>query len=171
MKWKYGKTILPILISIIAMLCSGCTVKEKNTAGEFTKAEIQYVVDGDTLVVAIQDREETIRMIGVNTPESVHPEKEQNTEEGKRASEYTKSRLTEGMEVYLEYDKERTDIYGRTLAYVWLTNDCDTTDYEDFKKYNYGAELLQNTYCEAVYYEPNGKYRRWYEKLMKDKEK
>ena len=132
----------------------------------FVKASILYVVDGDTIVVMNEDREEVkVRMIGVNTPESVHSDASKNTKEGKIASDYTKSVLKEGMIVYLEYDKDKQDQYGRDLAYVWLKDDVDTSSYEDFCKYNYGAILLQNTYCEAVYYEPNGQYKVWYEQL------
>lgn len=126
---------------------------------------MERVVDGDTVVVRRKDGESVkIRMIGVNTPESVSPDKAKNTAEGEAASQFTKSRLLKGEKVYLEYDKERTDKYGRTLAYIWL-RDCDRHSYKDFLKYNYGAVLLQGTYCEAIYYAPNGKYRTWYEGL------
>jgi micrococcal nuclease len=53
-------------------------------------------------------------MIGVNTPESVHPDESKNTEFGKIASDYTKSQL-EGEEVRLELDAQERDQYGRLL--------------------------------------------------------
>lgn len=52
-------------------------------------------------------------------PESVSEEAEKNTPEGEVASEYMKN-LLEGGSVYLEYDSELTDTYGRTLCYVYL---------------------------------------------------
>lgn len=133
----------------------------------FEKATVAYAVDGDTIVVNTAKGEKKVRMIGVNTPESVHADESLNTDEGSAASSYTKSQLKTGTIVYLQYDKDLEDQYGRTLAYVWLTDDCNPSSYEDFCKYNYGAILLQNTYCEAVYYAPNGIYRAWYEKLDK----
>ena len=133
----------------------------------FHKASILETIDGDTILVMDSNTKKQlkVRLIGVNTPESVHSDEEKNCEEGKIASLYTKASLKTGMTVYLEYDVETDDQYGRTLAYVWLTDECNPSSYEDFCNFNYGALLLQNTYCEAVYYEPNGKYKEWYEKL------
>ena len=59
------------------------------------------------------------RLIGVDTPETVLPQKPVEYY-GKEASAFTK-RLAEGQEVRLEYDQQRRDHYGRTLAYVWLS--------------------------------------------------
>lgn len=142
----------------------------ENTPESLINATILRVVDGDTVIVIRDNEEVKVRMIGVNTPESVHSDASKNTEEGKIASKYTKSMLKEGMTVYLEYDMQAKDDYGRDLAYIWLSSDIDTSSYEDFCKYNYGAILLQNTYCEAVYYKPNGKYKAWYEQLDKTNE-
>lgn len=73
------------------------------------------VVDGDTIVL---DGKEKVRLIGVDTPETVHPSKPVEYF-GKEASAFTK-RVVEGKRVRLEYDWERIDKYGRTLAYVYL---------------------------------------------------
>lgn len=85
--------------------------------------EVIRVVDGDTLHVRIDGRDETVRLIGINTPETV---KEGSPIEcyGPEASDYAKQALT-GRTVTLEYDESqgRTDQYGRTLAYVWLEGD------------------------------------------------
>lgn len=125
---------------------------------------IVYVIDGDTVIVNQNGKDIRVRLIGVNTPESVS-RTEENTEEGYIASEFTKGYLQEGQTVWLEYDIQRTDKYGRTLVYIWLTDQVDCSSYDDFCTYNYGAILLQNTYCEAKAYLPNIKYREWYERL------
>ena len=138
------------------------------TTTNFVKATILNVVDGDTVIVVASKDELKVRMIGINTPESVHSDISKNTPEGIIASNYTKNALKEGMTIYLEYDVNDTDQYGRTLAYIWLSNNVDTSSFEDFCKYNYGAILLQNTYCEAKYYAPNDKYKDWYELLDKE---
>jgi micrococcal nuclease len=82
--------------------------------------EVIRVVDGDTLHVRVGGEDVTVRMIGINTPETV---KEDSPVEcyGPEASDYAKKALT-GRTVTLEYDDSqgRTDQYGRTLAYVWL---------------------------------------------------
>jgi micrococcal nuclease len=74
-----------------------------------------WVSDGDTIVL---DGKEKVRLIGVDTPEMVDPRKEIQYF-GKEASAFTGS-LVAGKRVRLEYDQERIDRYGRTLASVYL---------------------------------------------------
>lgn len=138
--------------------------QEDKSAG-FQAATIRRVVDGDTVDVLINGVNTRIRMIGVDTPESVHPDDSRNTAEGWEASNFTKSALPSGTTVFLEYDQDLYDTYGRTLAYIWLSDDVDPSNYSDFLKYNFEAILLQNTYCEPVYYAPNGKYKEWLESV------
>ena len=83
----------------------------------FEVATVIRVVDGDTLKVLLNDVTETVRLLGVDTPESVHPTKP--VEEGSlEASAFTKQ-LT-GKQILLTYDKNKTDFFGRILAYVWI---------------------------------------------------
>ena len=77
--------------------------------------EVVRVVDGDTLLL---DGNERVRLIGVNTPESVDPRRAVESF-GKEASAFTR-RLAEGRRVRLQFDHERRDRYGRILAYVYL---------------------------------------------------
>jgi micrococcal nuclease len=72
-------------------------------------------VDGDTLEL---DGGERVRLIGVDTPETVDPRRPVQYF-GKEASAFTR-RLAQGRSVRLEYDQETRDRYGRTLAYVYL---------------------------------------------------
>ena len=73
------------------------------------------VVDGDTIILSNGER---VRLIGVDTPETKHPNKPVEYF-GKEASAFTK-RMVEGQEVRLEYDQQQRDKYGRLLAYVYL---------------------------------------------------
>ncbi|MDI3517663.1 MAG: hypothetical protein PWP37_1575 [Thermotogota bacterium] len=86
------------------------------------KATVQYVVDGDTIEVELGNTHERVRLIGVDTPETVHPEKPVEYF-GEEASKFTSSLLKKGSEVLLTFDFERRDNYGRLLAYVWLNVD------------------------------------------------
>lgn len=131
----------------------------------FTEATIAKVVDGDTVKVMLDGQKITVRIIGINTPESVAEDESRNTEEGRKASEYVKELLPAGTTVYLEYDLDDEDQYGRTLAYIWLRGDADTDDFDDFCRYNVGALIMQNTYCETVYYKPNKKYLDWLRRI------
>jgi endonuclease YncB( thermonuclease family) len=64
------------------------------------------------------DGNERVRLIGVDTPETVHPNKPVERF-GKEASAFT-TKLVQGKRVRMEYDWQRTDKYGRTLGYVYL---------------------------------------------------
>jgi micrococcal nuclease len=77
------------------------------------------VVDGDTIVVAPSDGPtEIVRILGVDTPETVHPTKGVECF-GPEASAFTKAHLT-GAVVRLESDTVARDVYGRRLAYVYV---------------------------------------------------
>ncbi len=76
---------------------------------------VERVVDGGAIIVRDIGR---VRLIGVDTPETVHPGRPVEFF-GKEASTFTR-RLIDGKRVRLEYDQQRTDRYRRTLAYVHL---------------------------------------------------
>lgn len=76
------------------------------------------MVDGDTAHVLFRGRDVTIRFIGVDTPETVAPGQPVGCY-GAEASQFTADRLT-GTSVRLEFDVDRIDLYGRTLAYLWM---------------------------------------------------
>jgi micrococcal nuclease len=82
--------------------------------------KVVRVVDGDTIKVRIAGRTETIRLIGVDTPETVDPRKPVQYF-GEEASEFTKE-LALGEQVWLEPDPQCTnrDKYHRLLRYVYL---------------------------------------------------
>jgi micrococcal nuclease len=79
---------------------------------------VSRVVDGDTIEVELEGREEDVRYIGVDTPETVKPD---TTVEcfGPQASNFN-HRLVEGREVRLVFGAERRDVYGRLLAYAYI---------------------------------------------------
>ncbi|MCR5836495.1 MAG: thermonuclease family protein [Lachnospiraceae bacterium] len=132
---------------------------------DFVPAKVVNVVDGDTIDVLIDDEKVRVRFIGVDTPESVNPDESKNCKEGKAASDYTSSFFENNPYVFLEYDRDVLDPYDRTLAYVWTSKAVDTSDYNDFLKYNYNALLLENTYCDTMCIEPNDKYAKWFESI------
>jgi micrococcal nuclease len=80
-------------------------------------------VDGDTILVRAEGKVWDIRLLGIDTPETVDPRKPVQCF-GPEASHFTK-RLVTGRTVVLRYDQERHDRYGRLLAYVYLTSGRD----------------------------------------------
>jgi micrococcal nuclease len=116
---------------------------------------VTKIVDGDTFWV--DDGSEKglkIRLIGVNTPETVHPSKSVEFY-GKEASEYV-NRILSGEKVRLEYDVDRNDQYGRTLAYVFLSNGTFLN-----------ADLVKNGYAQVMTIPPNVKYAERFLELQR----
>jgi len=91
------------------------------TPGATFEASVTRVVDGDTVHVRIGDRAETVRYIGMDTPETVKPDTPVQCF-GKAASAANR-RLVDGQRVRLRIDAEPRDRYGRLLAYVYRLRD------------------------------------------------
>ena len=128
------------------------------------KAKIERVVDGDTAIVSFvfddgsKYTKERVRFIGVNTPETVHPNKPVEYY-GKEASNFTKKELTDKT-VWLQTDVEVKDRYGRMLAYVWMSEPTkDDLDNEDAIRENmFNAKLLLDGYAQLMTVQPNSRY-------------
>lgn len=89
--------------------------KRKETA---PNATVTRVIDGDTLEISMNGQTETIRLLLVDTPETVHPQKPVEPF-GPEASQYVKDTL-QGKEVRIKVGLEERDNYGRLLAYVFI---------------------------------------------------
>ena len=137
------------IVIVLAISVGSLYLQRQKTEKEYVIAEIVYVIDGDTIIASWNGKEHKVRMIGIDAPESVSATEEENTVYGELASEYTKANLQQGMKIYLTFDQERTDIYGRTLAYIWLD--------KDFENMNnlYQNQMVSAGYAIAVKYEPN----------------
>ena len=142
--------------------------QDPETLDEPKRVTLNYVVDGDTLDVNLDGVATRIRLIGINTPESVAHEDyleatgKENTQEGKDASAFVKELLSGTEELWLTFDKERQDKYGRTLAYVWLTE--STLDTENMLQ----VKILQAGHAEVMTIAPNTKYQEVFERYRDD---
>lgn len=116
-------------------------------------ARVQRVSDGDTFVATVKGRRERIRVIGVDTPESVSPN-QPDEPYGEEASDFAKHYL-DGETVRLAGDAEPRDRYGRMLAYVWL---------EDGTFWN--ALLVAEGYAQQLTVPPNVTYERLFRRLV-----
>lgn len=134
-------------------------VEEISGTIPLVRVEVVSVIDGDTFLAELGETQLKVRLIGVDTPESVHSDTSRNTVYGEYASDYTKNILQNNMTVYLEYDEEPTDIYGRTLAYVWLSEDSS----DPLNMLN--AILVKDGYAYDKVYKPNDKYAALFEEL------
>ncbi|MFC1539907.1 thermonuclease family protein [Gemmatimonadota bacterium] len=115
---------------------------------------VERVIDGDTIRVRINDLVETVRYIGVDTPETVHPTRRIEPY-GLAASAFNRT-LVEGRRVRLECDVEERDRYGRLLAYV----------YTDSLFVN--AELLRQGYAQVMTVPPNVRHADDFVRLQRE---
>lgn len=128
---------------------------EPEASPDLLSCEVICAIDGDTLLISMSGQEVTVRLIGVDAPESVHPEAEKNTPEGELASLWMKQFIN-GKRVTLEYDQELKDQYGRTLAYVYT----DGRLVEDV--------LLAAGMARTLTMEPNTRYQHHFEMIEKE---
>lgn len=109
-------------------------------------AVVTRVVDGDTLDLTFADgRSERLRLIGVDTPETVHPTIGEEPG-GREASYFTKEALA-GKTVLVEFDAEERDRYGRLLGYVYTTDGA-----------MFNAVLVDRGFAEVATFPPNVRY-------------
>ena len=134
--------------SIVAMIvlangCGGLTQRGAATGPANVRAVVR-VVDGDTIIVSPNER---IRLIGIDAPESVAPNRPVDCM-GREASQFLKQCLPTGTEVRLEGDVEAEDRYGRTLAYVWVASTGVFVN----------AELVRRGFAQPLTIPPNIAY-------------
>ncbi len=110
---------VPVAIALLMTQVGRTTAGTISTDG---RATVEQVVDGDTIVVDIGGRSEKVRLIGIDTPESVDPRRPVACF-GKEASARTAELLPVGTAVRLVGDVEARDRYDRVLAYVYRVND------------------------------------------------
>jgi micrococcal nuclease len=91
-------------------------------AGGTATAHVERVVDGDTIAVRIEDEQERVRYLGVDTPETVKPNAPVECW-GPNASALNKQLVRAGDTLTLRFDRELRDRYGRLLAYVYRARD------------------------------------------------
>ena len=126
-------------------------------AKNYQAAEVIQVVDGDTIRVLLDGKDETIRFIGIDTPETVDPRKPVQCF-GKQASDFIKAKLT-GKQVFLQNDITQTDRdkYQRLLRYVFLPDGT-----------NVNLLLIQQGYAHEYTYDVPYQYQAEFKASQQD---
>jgi micrococcal nuclease len=135
--------ILEFILALIQRQLGGAAATSKpvsksnvSPASGLLTVKIANVIDGDTLDLADGQR---IRYLGVNTPE--------REQAGYNEAKSLNQRLVKGKTVQVEFDVEKTDQYGRTLAYIWADGVL------------VNRELLQQGYATTLFMPPNERYK------------
>ncbi|MBL6962724.1 MAG: thermonuclease family protein [Bacteroidetes bacterium] len=157
MKLKYYYILVFfILAGTILDSCSAHREKEKNN--EFYR--VKRVVDGDTFWLDDgSSKGLKVRLIGIDAPESRKTGHKEIGHYGHEAKEFLNRFLTAEM-VRLEFDIEREDKYGRTLAYVYLKDGTFVN-----------TELVKQGYAVALTIPPNVKYANLFVKFQRQARK
>jgi endonuclease YncB( thermonuclease family) len=119
----FASRLLSSLCLVLPLLLAGAPGSRAQTLAAGPWLQVMRVVDGDTVDVRLEDgTTERIRLIGIDTPEVVDPRKPVQCF-GREASQYAHE-LLDGQTVSLELDASQgeRDVYGRLLAYLWLTD-------------------------------------------------
>lgn len=113
-----------------------------------TAATVAEVIDGDTIVIDFGGQRETVRLLGIDTPETVDPNRPVQCF-GQEASDRLRSLLPAGTPVRVERDVEARDRFGRLLVYVFRASDNVFVN----------AVLVHEGFADVAIYGPNEAYR------------
>ncbi|MFC0189252.1 thermonuclease family protein [Fictibacillus aquaticus] len=150
------KILSKLAAAIIICLLAACgtfldeqpnTTEQKTEIGSGKRIPVKLVkvIDGDTVKIKINNHEETVRFLLVDTPESVHPTRPVQPF-GIEASQFTKKLMSNG-KTEIELDVSERDKYGRLLAYVYVNGS------------SVQEALLREGLARVAYvYAPNTKY-------------
>ena len=152
---SFGAIGEPIPLIVLCLLCAvawagaGCSAPASHTDSSdieatISMATVESIIDGDTVVLDIDGQSERVRLIGIDTPESVNP----NVPEqcwGAEASNALEELIPEGSQVRIERDVEARDRYDRLLLYLYRESDDLFVNHW----------LVDNGFAESVSYPPN----------------
>ncbi|WP_210505438.1 thermonuclease family protein [Naasia sp. SYSU D00057] len=136
----------------------GTPTTQSPSAGqaEGTPAVVERVVDGDTVIVDLDGERQRVRLLNIDTPESVAEDRPVECL-GPEASELAADLLPAGAEVTLVFDEDRFDDYDRMLAAVYT---------EDGR--NVSVELARAGLAEAITVQPNDRFRPEVQEAMEE---
>ncbi|OGL62259.1 hypothetical protein A3C09_04635 [Candidatus Uhrbacteria bacterium RIFCSPHIGHO2_02_FULL_47_44] len=128
---------------------------DKQKAKIAIESQVIRVVDGDTIIVALNHKPETVRLLGVNTPETVAPNRPVQCF-GPEASAYAKNLMIDRI-VKLESDpsQDNRDRYDRLLRFVFL------------EEMNINKTLIQNGFAREYTYKIPYQYQKEFRAVQK----
>ncbi len=149
---KMNRYIIPVLVMLAFFPAAG--------RADGDTATVLYVIDGDTIKVMYGGRRESVRLIGIDAPESRKNGKALKdsarsgndvaaiVSQGKEAKKYVRGLVGKGDTVRIEFDAEKRDRYRRLLGYVYLADGRMLNDL-----------VIRNGYAAPLTIPPNVKHR------------
>ncbi len=150
--------LLILSLILLALACNGgvqfdpaptASPRPPALPADAQPAQVLFVIDGDTIEVAIDGAEYRLRYIGIDTPERDMPYYDQATRANRD--------LVQGQTVYLVKDVSEIDRFGRLLRYVYLADGTFVN-----------AELVQSGYAQAVTFPPDVAFADHFRQLQQE---
>jgi micrococcal nuclease len=162
-KYFYSMRRLFTLLIVAVILTVGLIyyTDHQVMSGDENSAVIVRVIDGDTYLIRYLGKEEKLRLIGIDTPETQANRKARKDmdryekdiksmiELGNEARNFVNKLIPAGTKIRLEFDVQRRDQYGRLLAYVYLENGEMLNE-----------KIIAEGYANPMTYPPNVKYHQ-----------
>ena len=150
------RALIAAALAVLAVLAGSSLLgRGGGASGGAQVGRVERVVDGDTVIVRLAGRDERVRYIGMDTPESVKPGTPVQCYAEAAARE--NRRLIDGQRVRLVQDAESHDRYGRLLAYVYRESDGLFVN----------AELVRRGYARVLTIPPNVAHERQFVRLAR----
>jgi len=143
-----------LLSFVLATACAAPTTDADFDESHPAVPIVESIVDGDTIRVSFGSSSEPVRLLGIDTPESVDPSRPVQCF-GVEATDRITELIPPGTELRLEVDREPRDQYGRLLAYVYRASDDLFVN----------SSLLVDGFAALSIYPPNDTYREQLEQL------
>lgn len=151
---------IKLFIIFTAFTLLGCSCESRKIAGELEAAQksigdnelfkVVKLVDGDTFWVEDRlERRIKIRLIGMDAPENRNAFKKKKHPLGAISSAYLESLLKNSPFLYLDFDVNKYDAFGRTLAYAYLSDGTMINE-----------QMVRNGYAVLMTVPPNVKYEQ-----------
>lgn len=150
------RVVLILVVLVLAVLGGRLAIQRDDASPAGVRAEVTRIVDGDTIHVDLDGTDETVRYIGVDTPESVKPGTP--VECFAKEASARNAELVDGEEVRLRFDVERRDRYGRLLAYVYRARDGAFVN----------ERLVRDGYARPLTVPPNVRFAERFARLARE---
>ena len=118
-----GIVAVLLLASVLLVLVARPAAPPATDMNVAEEGDVVRVVDGDTIIVRIDGRDERVRYIGVHAPELASADRGLDEECGGNEAALANRALVEGRSVALERDVTDRDRFGRLLRHVWVGRD------------------------------------------------
>lgn len=157
-----SRTIGLFVACCFGLFATGCERPSQAPlrASRSANATVVEVIDGDTVRLEVATGVEVVRLLGIDTPETVDPNRPAQCF-GAEASAYLTTMLPVGTPVLLTRDQQIRDVFGRLLGYVFVASSGQFTN----------AEMIRGGFANTLSIEPNNAYRDTFADALRDAKK